>query len=280
MELLQLKYLCTAARFENFSRAAKFHNIPQSAISKTIAQLERELGAQLFDRNGNRVTLNERGKRFCRDVGRALSILGDAAGAVKSNPSLHGELRVLVEEHHGEVMRLLSDFCKENPEVSATVLTTGGDAADYDLRISSRAALGERTNGERLRDATVQLLLPADHSPTGGERLSVAQLAGERQVVLTKNNAAAPAAEEFLRRAGVEIPVALTCDDRSALLAHVRAGVGIAFVSGFTAREAEEAGVALCRLRENWQYPTRLSYRRALSPVAEAFHDLLCERLG
>ncbi|MBQ8859595.1 MAG: LysR family transcriptional regulator, partial [Clostridia bacterium] len=41
MELLQLKYLCTAARFENFSRAAKFHNIPQSAISKNIAQLER-----------------------------------------------------------------------------------------------------------------------------------------------------------------------------------------------------------------------------------------------
>ncbi|MBQ8859101.1 MAG: LysR family transcriptional regulator [Clostridia bacterium] len=280
MDLLQLKYLCTAARFENFSRAAKFHNIPQSAISKTIAQLERELGAQLFDRNGNRVTLNERGKRFCHEVSRALSILGDAAGAVKSNPSLHGELRVLVEEHHGEVMRLLSEFCKENTEVSATVLTAGGDAAEYDLRISSKAALGERTSGERLRDATVQLLLPADRGPTAGERISASQLAGEKQVVLTKNNAAAPAAEEFLRRAGIELPVTLTCDDRSTLLSHVRAGLGVAFVSGFTAREAEEAGVALCRLRENWQYPTRLSYRRALSPVAEAFHALLCERLG
>ena len=76
MVLLQLKYLCTAARLENFSRAAKFHNIPQSAISKTIAQLERELGVQLFARNGNRVTLNERGKLFCREVSRALGFSG------------------------------------------------------------------------------------------------------------------------------------------------------------------------------------------------------------
>ena len=53
MELLQLKYLCTAARLENFSRAARHHNIPQSAISKTILQLERELGVQLFIRTGN-----------------------------------------------------------------------------------------------------------------------------------------------------------------------------------------------------------------------------------
>ena len=72
----------------------------------------------------------------------------------------------------------------------------------------------------------------------------------------------------------------MTCDDRGALLSSVRAGLGVAFVSGFSAREAEEAGVVLGRLRENWQYQTRLSYRRALSPVAEAFRALLCERLG
>lgn len=280
MELLQLKYLCTAARFENFSRAAKFHNIPQSAISKTIAQLERELGTQLFVRNGNRVTLNERGKRFCREVSRALGILGDAAEAAKTHDDLHGEVRLLVEEHYGELLRIVSEFKKDHPAVALTVSTYPDEGFDYDLRVCAKAAMPAGISAERLRDARVQLLLPAGHRLAGEERVACASLDGEGQIILSKGTPAHRTAQEFLRRAGVTLPVALTCDDRAGLYAYVGAGLGVAFTSGASAREAEEAGVVLCRMREDWQYPTCLSYRRALSPAAEALRTALLERLG
>ncbi len=280
MELLQLKYLCTAARFENFSRAAKFHNIPQSAISKTIAQLERELGAQLFVRNGNRVVLNERGKQFCREVSRALGILNDAAQHAKTGDDLHGEVRLLAEEHHGELLRLISDFKKDHPTVTFTVLTQYDEGFDYDLRVCARAAMPARTAGEKLRDARVQLLLPANHRLAGEDRLSPSSLAGDGQIVFAKGTPATQAIGEFLRRAGVDLPVIMTCDDRASLYAYVGAGLGIAFASGVSVREAEEAGVVLCRLREDWQYPTCLSYRRTLSPAAEALRTAILERLG
>ena len=279
MELLQLKYLCTAARFENFSRAAKFHNIPQSAISKTIAQLERELGAQLFVRNGNRVLLNERGKQFCREVSRALGILHDAAQHAKSADDLHGEVRLLAEEHHGELLRLIADFKKEHPAITFTVLTQYDEGFDYDLRVCARSAMPTRTTGEKLRDARVQLLLPANHRLAGEDRLSPASLDGDGQVVL-KDAPATRAAGEFLRRAGVDLPVVMTCDDRASLYAYVGAGLGVAFASGVSAREAEEAGVVLCRMREDWQYSTCLSYRRTLSPAAEALRAAIIGRLG
>ncbi len=279
MELLQLKYLCTAARFENFSRAAKFHNIPQSAISKTIAQLERELGAQLFTRNGNRVTLNERGKVFCREVSRALGILGDAAQAVKAGVSLHGEVRLLVQEHLSSVLSVVAEFKKEHPDVSVSVMTEPREGVADDLRICSASAAGDRLGFEKLKDARVQLLLPLHH-PLVGERVSFGDLAGQRQILFTREATCTRVARERLAQNGVELEAAMSCDDRSSLLSCVSCGLGIAFSSDIPEREAEDAGVAVCYLQEDPRYATCLSYRRALSPAGEALRALLIARLG
>lgn len=53
-----------AAEYGSFSRAANFFNLPQSNVSRQIAQLEEELGARLFHRNGRGVRLSEVGQRL------------------------------------------------------------------------------------------------------------------------------------------------------------------------------------------------------------------------
>lgn len=53
-----------AAEFGSFSRAANFFNLPQSNVSRQIAQLEEQLGARLFHRNGRGVSLSEVGQRL------------------------------------------------------------------------------------------------------------------------------------------------------------------------------------------------------------------------
>ena len=51
MELLQLRYFVTVAHLGNITKAAEKHNIPQPAMSQTIARLEADLGGiRLFDR--------------------------------------------------------------------------------------------------------------------------------------------------------------------------------------------------------------------------------------
>ncbi len=284
MELLQLKYLCTAARFENFSRAAKYHSIPQSAISKTIAGLERELGVQLFIRNGNRVTLSESGKKFCREVQSALNILNDAATHVREDGStLHGEIRLLVEEHTSEVFRAVADFRREYPHVNFSLLTgsRGAGGFDYDLRISAASRLGDHLAAHPLEDAEVFLLLPLTHTLTKGNRVPISALDGEGQAILSRETPAFLAAAEFLSRAGVKLPTVLECADSHALAEFVGAGAGIAFAAGISERDASVAGVGLLRLQEgDIRYPTVLSYRRTLSPAAEVFCETLLSRLG
>ena len=58
MEIMQLRYLKEVARQESFTRAAELLHITQSALSKSIAKLEDEVGVKLFERDGNRIHLN------------------------------------------------------------------------------------------------------------------------------------------------------------------------------------------------------------------------------
>ena len=284
MELLQLKYLCTAARLENFSRAAKHHSIPQSAISKTIAQLERELGVQLFIRNGNRVSLSDSGKKFCREVQAALNILNDAALHVRADgTALHGEIRLLVEEHTSEVFRNVTEFQREFPNVSFSILTQtkGTGMFDYDLRISATGRVGDHLAMHPLRDAEVMLLCPSTHTLTKWNRVPPSTLADEKLLILSKDSPAYTAASTYLSRTGISLPVVMECGDPRALCDFVGAGMGIAFVSGISEKDAAESGVQLLPLQDApIRYQTALSYRRTLSPAAEAFCTSLLARLG
>lgn len=62
MELTQLEELVAVAECGTMSAAAERLHISQPAISRSIAQLERELGQELFTRTRNRAELNEAGR--------------------------------------------------------------------------------------------------------------------------------------------------------------------------------------------------------------------------
>ncbi|MGX7197828.1 LysR family transcriptional regulator [Enterococcus olivae] len=68
MELRQLRYFQTVTHLENMSQAAKELHIAQPSLSKSIADLEEDLGVKLFDRVRKRIQLNRFGKLFLESV--------------------------------------------------------------------------------------------------------------------------------------------------------------------------------------------------------------------
>ena len=274
MELLQLKYLCTAARLENFSRAARHHNIPQSAISKTILQLERELGVQLFIRTGNRVKLSEAGRAFCREVQRALDILNEAADHAKAGSgSCAGHVQLLLSAHRDEVLSLLAAFRRENPAVSLHVATAPEPGERYELSVTPRAYAPGGAMRE-LRGEEIMLLVPANHRLAMADRIALAELQGERLVALS-DPALAPLLARLPQRPAV------TCNDLHSLATYVAEGSGVALVAGLSPQSAREQGLALIHLRDSaGRYPTCISYAEEPSPAARAILALLTTRLG
>ena len=61
MELRVLNYFLAVAREENFTRAAQMLHVTQPTLSRQIAQLEEELGVELFTRSNHNIILTESG---------------------------------------------------------------------------------------------------------------------------------------------------------------------------------------------------------------------------
>ncbi|WP_033074613.1 LysR substrate-binding domain-containing protein [Sphingopyxis sp. MWB1] len=68
----------SAARLENFSRAAEELGMTQAAVSYQIRQLESRLGRSLFIREKGRVRLSETGQRLLPAISNAFTLMGDA----------------------------------------------------------------------------------------------------------------------------------------------------------------------------------------------------------
>lgn len=61
MDLRVLRYFLVVAKEQSFTKAAKQLNITQPTLSRQLAALEEDLGAKLFDRGGQSVTLTNEG---------------------------------------------------------------------------------------------------------------------------------------------------------------------------------------------------------------------------
>ena len=72
MEIRVLRYFLTAAKEQNFTKAAEQLHITQPTLSRQLAAFEEELGISLFVRKGKSITLTDEGILLKR---RALEIL-------------------------------------------------------------------------------------------------------------------------------------------------------------------------------------------------------------
>lgn len=76
MTLQQLKYVTTIANIGSISEAAKRLFVSQPSLTKSIKELEKEMGITIFDRTNKGITVSKEGERF---LGYARQVLEQAA---------------------------------------------------------------------------------------------------------------------------------------------------------------------------------------------------------
>ena len=84
MELRHLRCFLAVAEELHFARAAEKLHIEQSPLSRTVKELEEELGVQLFIRTSRSTRLTLAGRLFLKHVPRVFTALEQARESVKS----------------------------------------------------------------------------------------------------------------------------------------------------------------------------------------------------
>lgn len=118
--LANLDAFVRSAELGGFSAAARYMGLTPAAISRNVAQLERNLGVRLFHRNTRKLTLTEAGERFLVSVRSNLDALQSAitdASADQGRPA--GVLKVSVPMSLGMryLIPTLPAFLQRYPEV-------------------------------------------------------------------------------------------------------------------------------------------------------------------
>lgn len=84
MDLRQLRYFVASAEEGNMGRAARRSFVVQSALSRQVQALEREVGAPLFHRGPRGVRLTEAGEAFLPHARRTLDAAATALEAARA----------------------------------------------------------------------------------------------------------------------------------------------------------------------------------------------------
>jgi LysR family transcriptional activator of glutamate synthase operon len=292
MDVRQLRLAVELGRARHFTRAAERLGLTQSALSHGIAQLERELGVELFARTSRRVTPTAAGSELLAGAERILGEVDGLRAAVREHAeALRGRIDVGTMLFLGGtgLPALVAEFHRRHPGVEfalhhdlTTDMLAGLRAGALDVAFVNvePAAHPDLTFIEIDRDE-LAVAVPPLHRLAGATRVPLAELAGEPIIAYQTGSGLYATFSQAARRAGFTPRVVVQCRDTNTVRALVAEGVGLALLPRSYLRTPgpDVATVALSTPQLEMTIVLGLRPGVASNPAARAFIAFLRERL-
>jgi DNA-binding transcriptional LysR family regulator len=290
INLHDLNVFVEAALAQNFSAAARRLYLSQPAVSLHIGNLEKQLGLELFRRNGRTIQLSDAGRVLLPMAQEALrqgKHIEETMSGLRG--VMIGELSIACSTTVGKYVLpgVVAGFRRCYPQVRVTINLTSRKAA-LDWLLASRVELAvvsaRGTHSELIYKPFAQdhvvLIVAATHSWADGRTITPEDLLTEPFIMREDTSGAYEVLAKGLGPHGVDIQqlqTVLTLASAEATEMSVEAGIGVAFVS----RLAAARGLALGRVVEVPVAGLDLSrdvlmvrhQRRAATPLQQAFWD-------
>ena len=254
-----------------FTAAARKLQVPKVRVSRSVAALERALGARLLERTTRRIALTSAGKAILAHCQRvALEV--EAARAALQPVADGASLRVAIDQGFGRLLvaPLVPRFLESFPQIQLRLINAeeihGPDDFDVELRSDGRLAEGEVVTS---LGKPPMILCAAPNYLTGKPMPQSPSELAQHALLWA---ASRPDGVLRLAKAGgsVVVPGAprLVAQDLSALHGAVAAGLGIGALPEFMCRNGL-AMKRLVRLLPDWEIADRVELT-AVSPATRA----------
>lgn len=190
MDFDQLRQLEAIARLGTVSAAAEELHLSQPALSRALARLEKELGYQLFRREGRRLVLGDVGavalehaRALLRAEGTMREAVAEAARRLRTlrvgtvAPAPLWRLTALTVERFPQRLMTSSMFSEQE-------VASGVHDGNLDLGITLRPHSLGTVRSTPLMVESLAVVLPRDHALASRSDLSFAELDGETFLLL------------------------------------------------------------------------------------------------
>jgi DNA-binding transcriptional LysR family regulator len=199
MELRHLRYFCSVAAHQGFSRSARELHVSQSAISEQISDLEREIGVPLLIRGQQKTTLTIPGEIFLKEARKILTAADQAVETAQR--AARGEIGTLaIGFFNGgtgsDVPAIIKDFRRLHPDVRVSVadmvpglqspaLVSG--SLDIGFTRPLEMPFDQLLRSELLYEDPLVAVLPKEH-PMARHPVDLRKLAEERFVLVARES--------------------------------------------------------------------------------------------
>lgn len=252
MTLTQLRTFLVLAESGSVHAAASQLFVTQSAVSASLAALQRSLGIQLVRREGRGLRLTEAGVVYADYIRRALGLLDEAGIAAQSEADPErGTLRIAALTTAGEQIlpRLLASFRRRHPQVGVQLEVGNRERVrallhrhDVDLLLGGRPPSARESTVLGVRPHELIIVARECQFAQPDEQRQLDWANRQTWLLREKGSGTREATTDFL--AGLELATAartLTVGSNAAIRESVIAGLGATLISrDAVARELAE----------------------------------------
>jgi len=257
LKLKDLRYLVAVADQRHFGRAAASCFVSQPTLSAQLKKLEDSLGVQLIERAPNNVCLTEAGEAIVARARRILEASDEMVTLAHSQRDpLGGRLRVALLPTIGPYLlpRVAPVVHKALPrlqlrlyEYQTAPMLAKLHAGEIDLGILALPVEADGLESRELYREAFLVALPEHHPLAARERLRVADLRGEKLLLLEEGHCLREQALEVCSRVGITDQQDFRATSLETLRQMVATGAGITLLPELAGRGAYRSarGVAL-----------------------------------
>ncbi len=248
MEDHRLKSFCLVYEMKSFSKAAAAKFMTQSAMSHLIRNLEEEIGVKLLNRQGKTVLPTASGRLFYAHAKKVLDQYRSMEDAVFSSlNAIKGTLSIGATTTVSTYLlpELFYSFSKTYPEVSIELAVSNTDAIIKGMMegtIELGIVEGNLRNPSVHADEIAQdeiVVIAADDNPISRKKsISVRELLAQPLIMPEQGSGTREIIDDFLREIGTGregLNIVMTLGSPELIIQMVKSGIGVAFVSKWSA---------------------------------------------